>query len=277
MRNWKNLIRERIAPLRLTAAGEAALTEEIAQHLEDIYRDLLSGGATEEEAYRSAISELDDMYPLRRRTGEGIKCMPKHDAPPAGDMRPGNFMEGLWRDLRYAVRTMRQGPIFVLFVVLTLALGIGANTTVFTLINTLILNPLPAANPSELVGIQTVETTSTSKSSAPLPISYAQPERLSSEERRLPFAGGLHISAFDHLAAEGSVTEAVQRIGDRQLLLDTGAHAGQRTVFPARGRQHAGRAPGCGNELRHVADGFWRRGRHCRQDAAASTTSSSPS
>ena len=172
MRNWEHLIRERIAPLRLTATGEASLAAEVVQHLEDIYRDLLSGGAAEEEAYRSAISELDDLYPLRA----GLKAsqfMPTHDALPAGDMRSQNFMEGLWRDLRYALRTMRQGPIFALFVILTLALGIGANTTVFTLINTLILNPLPAGNPSELAAIQTAETNSTSKASAPLPVSYA--------------------------------------------------------------------------------------------------------
>jgi predicted permease len=172
MRNWEHLIRERIAPLRLTATGEASLTEEVAQHLEDIYRDLLSGGSAEEEAYRGAISELDDLYPLRAGLGAS-QFMPKHDAVPAGDMRPGNFMEGIWRDLRYALRTMRQGPIFALFVVLTLALGIGANTTVFTLINTLILNPLPAGNPSELAAIQTAETKSTSKASALLPVSYA--------------------------------------------------------------------------------------------------------
>jgi hypothetical protein len=154
------------------ATGEASLTEEVAQHLEDIYRDLLSGGATEEEVYRSAISELDDLYPLRAGL-RASQFMPKHDAVPAGDMPWGNFMEGLWRDLRYALRTMRQGPIFALFVILTLALGIGANTTVFTLINTLILNPLPAGNPSELAAIQTAETKSTSKASAPLPVSYA--------------------------------------------------------------------------------------------------------
>src|SRR5258708_25556972 len=68
---------------------------------------------------------------------------------------------------------MRKSPLFVLFVVLTLALGIGANTTVFTLINTLILNPLPVRTPAELAAVATSEVNSTSKSTAPLPISYA--------------------------------------------------------------------------------------------------------
>ena len=53
------------------------------------------------------------------------------------------------RDLRYAGRMMRMNPVFVLVVVLTLGLGIGANTTVFSVINTLILNPMPVGEPSE--------------------------------------------------------------------------------------------------------------------------------
>src|SRR5207248_254031 len=111
--------------------------EELAQHLEDRCRELLSGGATEEDAFRKAISELDDTYPLR------AELALNHNAvPPPGDASRGNFADGLWLDLRYAVRTLRKSPVFAMFVVLTLALGMGANTTVFTVINTFILNPL---------------------------------------------------------------------------------------------------------------------------------------
>ena len=107
MPDWKMLVRERLAPLRMQAAAESALADEIAQHLEDHYRELRSGGASEEEAYQDAISELDDMYPLQAEL-ERSQRMSKYDAVPAGDIKPGNFMEDLWRDLRYAVRTMRN-------------------------------------------------------------------------------------------------------------------------------------------------------------------------
>ena len=116
MPDWKSLVRERIAPLRLEAAGETDLTEELAQHLEDHYRELRSGGASEEEAYQNAISELNDVYPLRAEL-ERSQRMAKHDAVPVGDVRRANFIEDLWRDLRYALRTVRKSPIFVLFVV----------------------------------------------------------------------------------------------------------------------------------------------------------------
>jgi DNA sulfur modification protein DndB len=167
MPDWKHLVRERLASLRLTATAESDLTDELAQHLEDRFRELRSGGASEEEAGRKAISELDCMDPLR--TGlERNQRMPKYDAVPAGDVRPGSFMEDLWRDLRYAVRTMRKSSMFVLFVVLTLALGIGANTTVFTVINTLILNPLPVRDSAGLAAVGAAKMDSVSKPGAPL-------------------------------------------------------------------------------------------------------------
>ena len=65
MPDWKNLVRERLTSLSLTGTAESDLTEELSQHLEDRYRELRSGGASDEDAYRQTISELDDMYPLR--------------------------------------------------------------------------------------------------------------------------------------------------------------------------------------------------------------------
>lgn len=166
------MVRERLRALGLAPAAESELTEELAQHLEDQYRELRSGGASEAEAYQSAAAELDDMYPLESKL-EASERLPKHDAVPAGDARRGNWLGGLWRDTRYAVRTMRRSPLFVLFVVLTLALGIGANTTVFTLINTLILNPLPVRDAGSLAAVAGAEVKSASKAGAILPLSYA--------------------------------------------------------------------------------------------------------
>src|SRR6266446_9082995 len=60
-------------------------------------------------------------------------------------------MGTLLQDLRYAVRTLRKSPLFVSVAILSLSLGIGANTAIFTLINQLILQYLPVRNPEELV------------------------------------------------------------------------------------------------------------------------------
>lgn len=172
MPDFKKIVRERIASLRLKGTAEADLAEELAQHLEDRYQELRSGGATEEEAYRKCVSELDELHPLRTEL-ERSEQMPRYDAVPAGDVSTSNFAEDLWRDLRYTGRAIRKNPLFVLFVVLTLALGIGANTTVFTIINTLLLNPLPVPDSSELISLTVSEVKSGSKSTTRLPVSLA--------------------------------------------------------------------------------------------------------
>src|SRR5438876_3948747 len=61
-----------------------------------------------------------------------------------------SFVETLWRDLRFGVRVLRKNPVFTAVVVLTLTLGIGANTAIFTLIDTVMLKPLPVANSKQL-------------------------------------------------------------------------------------------------------------------------------
>jgi predicted permease len=171
MPDWKSLIHSRIASLRLTPAAESDLTEELAQHLEDRYRELLQGGAEEAEAYGQAAAELEDPEAIRGLSKRSHR-MRSSETAPVGTEGSGNWCIDFGKDLRFACRTMRKNPVFVLFVMLTLGLGIGANTAVFTLINTVLLHPLPVPNSSELVSIGDSEPARTAKSAAPLPISY---------------------------------------------------------------------------------------------------------
>jgi predicted permease len=171
MADWRRVVRTRLAALRLTASAESELTEEVAQHLEDLQRDLQSGGATYDEAYTETISELDDICALRAGLDRS-QCMTKYEAVPVGDATSRSFMDDLQRDLRYTGRTMRANPMFVLIVLVTLGLGIGANTTVFTVINALILNPMPVRAPSELVAVASVASVGTAQANTLMPLSH---------------------------------------------------------------------------------------------------------
>src|SRR5215472_3065872 len=81
------------------------------------------------------------------------------------------MFQTLWSDLRYAVRTLRQSPAFALTAIFSLALGIGANTAIFTVVNSIFLNPLPIENASNLVSVYTVDSTVSSRGGSLLPIS----------------------------------------------------------------------------------------------------------
>jgi predicted permease len=228
MHDWKNIARQRLASLRLTTPAESDLADEIAQHLEDRFRELRSGGVAEQEAYQQAMAELNDMNGLRAGI-ERNQRMPKYDPPSAGEILPANFMNGLWKDLRYAVRSMRRSPLFVFFVVLTLALGIGANATVFTLINTLILNPLPVQRPGELAAVAAVETHTTAKSETLFPISYADLKDYQSQNgvflSLAGFTSPRGVTWQNHGTSEGLFTEFV-----------TANYFSTLGLIPARGR-----------------------------------------
>ena len=84
----------------------------------------------------------------------------------------GNLLADLLRDLKYGLRSMTRAPAFSFFAILALALGIGASTTVFTVVNTLLLHPLPAQDPSRLVSLYTTDLKNQKQSASLLPISY---------------------------------------------------------------------------------------------------------
>jgi len=129
----------------------------------------MAAGAPEAEAFERTRAELDDtgLFANRNRT----RAMPMFDPVPCGDAARTSLATDFWRDLRYSVRAIRRTPAFVLFVVITLGLGIGANTTVFTIVDTLLLNVLPVPDSARLTAIGAARAHSQSRSTL-LPLSY---------------------------------------------------------------------------------------------------------
>ena len=162
MPEWRSKIQERLASLNLPPAREAEIVEELYGHLQDRYDELRNSGTPGEEACRIVTLELSysdlfaELQPIEAKHRGSI---------PEGEVASGHLMTDFWRDFSYAMRVLLKAPGFTFVAILTLALGIGANTAVFTIINTFLLNPLPVTNASRMVAINTSHPAKTEQSS----------------------------------------------------------------------------------------------------------------
>ncbi|MCC6858122.1 MAG: ABC transporter permease [Bryobacterales bacterium] len=156
-------------------------------------------------------------------------------------------LERLGQDLRYALRIMRKSPAFTATAVLSLALGIGANTAIFTLIDRLLLNMLPVRNPHELTQLMRVEAGRADNS-------FSYPVVHALDSRRDVFSG---VCGFTWATFNVGSTDTVARVGGAWV---TGAYYETLGVTPVLGRLLArdddrrGAAPAA-----VISYGYWER------------------
>ena len=149
MPDWNADLRARLAGLQLTPTREGEIIEELSQHLDDRYEELQASSIDDADARRMALDELSEAGELAQRMR--TLSQSHSPAPIVHGRSSGRPMHGLWEDLRYAARAMRKQPGFTAVVVLTLGLGIAVNTTIFTIVNAVVLRPLPFENPDRIV------------------------------------------------------------------------------------------------------------------------------
>jgi predicted permease len=219
------------------ARVEREMDEELRGFLDASSEDKKRAGMTQEEATRAARVEMGSANAVKHR----IRSAGWESA-----------LEDVWHDLRYSVRVLAKSPVFTLVAVGSLALGIGANTAIISLMNVVMLRSLPVEEPSQLVlfghGRVVGSTNSLPNDSTDL---YSYPFYRSFSQKNAGFSG---VAATDSVefAMHGSLTGA-GRVGSGSEMLHavlvSGTYFSVLGVNPERGRMlddADDRAPGAG-------------------------------
>jgi predicted permease len=131
-------VRSFVRNILLARRVESDLDEEVRSHLEMLTDENIQAGMPAEEARRAARIELGGIDHVKEQVHE---------------VQAGNWIYSIASDCRYGLRQLRKNPGFAAVAILTLALGIGANTALFSVVNGVLLNPLPYPRPEELASL----------------------------------------------------------------------------------------------------------------------------
>jgi putative ABC transport system permease protein len=148
MPDWRSHIRPHLTALRLSPTRESEIIDELAQHLDERWRELIAAGVPEKEAMRRALMLLrsDALVQNLARLKQA-----RQPPPLTPGVSTGRWAGDLWRDLRYAVRLLQKQLGFSITAVAILAIGIGASTAMFSIVDAVLLRPLPYPSADRVV------------------------------------------------------------------------------------------------------------------------------
>ena len=191
MPSWVEYVREHLSLPNCRPEREAQIVEELAQQLDDAYQEALESGLSEQEAFSAATRHVCDWPALANDLmhagiGRAKRVQPplsdqhtppdlnQRPSPPVpgspGDLsssdsstiskdrrvRISQMMDTVRQDLHYAGRMLAKKPVFTLVAILTLVIGIGANTAIFSVVDSVLLRPLPYPHSSRLAVVWSV-------------------------------------------------------------------------------------------------------------------------
>src|SRR5262245_3769451 len=249
MPDWNNIVREHLAMLRLPPEREIEIVEEQALHLEAAYEDALADGLSEAEAEARALRGYDWRL-LECELSRAEQPGAKRALQPSLELierKGGIRMESLLQDLRFGARMLMKNLSFTLVAVFTLALGIGANTAIFSVVNAVLLRSLPYHDPDRLVLLSYYRATLLSD--------FANGAEFLEWRAQAKGFEQLAACRFDTVDLTGNVEP--ERLDVSYASADLFATLG---VAPALGRAFAPGEDTPGNTQAVIlSDGFWRR------------------
>jgi putative ABC transport system permease protein len=167
MPDWERYVEENLDLPDLKDLGEARIVAELAVHLETLYREAILGGMSEEEAEQFVVERLGEPSEVVEDILRSARFKPvsqlarTHEEVEVALRQQGGawaFVGDLSRDTRYAWRTLKKSPGVTILTVLILALGIGSNTAIFSVLKSVFLEPLPHPESFELMFVWNTNT-----------------------------------------------------------------------------------------------------------------------
>jgi putative ABC transport system permease protein len=160
MPDWKKYVREHLHLSGLHRDRETEIIEEVAQQMEEVYQESLRGGQSQEEARLAAVNHIPDWNVFAATLADSQKKQRTHLEARAAERlerttsgKCASIFTQFLKDLLFGIRSLRKSPRFTIAAILTIALGIGATTAIFSLLNGVILQPLPYPRGEQIVWV----------------------------------------------------------------------------------------------------------------------------
>ena len=221
---------------------DADVDDELRFHVESAIADNVAAGMTPEQARADALLRFGDVEGVRRRVRD-IDRLTERERSRA------DMFETFRQDLHFAARSLRRNPVFTLVAALTLALGIGANTAIFSVVNGVLLRPLPFREPDRLVRLYT-----SFRGSGELRYAISQPEFMDYKGLAGVFENAGAYSGLDMTLTGVGEPERVRAVTVTRDLLPTLG------LQPVRGRNFEGADGRNGGEpLVIISHDFWQQ------------------
>jgi predicted permease len=229
--SWVSVIAARVCGLLKRKRLERELDEEVRFHLEMLIEDNLKAGMNSVEARFSALRSFGAIEPIKETYRE---------------RRTFALFETTMQDVRYALRTLRKIPVFTVSSVAVLALAIGANTTMFSLLKAVLLQPLPYPVPDELVMFWTTRPEQR--------LGEGRSAYWNVEQWRQQSKSFADIAIFDPASLTLTAAGSAQRVGVARISANFFAVLG---VKPSRGRMFSAEEAEQGQHLAVISYGLW--------------------